>query len=161
MTDISFNIWSVIILFGAGQGLFLSFYLFTKIENRDANKWLALLLTVVSLHLLEYAADISAITLRYPFIIAITYPLLFCMGPLYFIYCRNLLDKDYHTSCKTFLHLIPPILVLLLMLPFYLMSASDKVAYIHELSTNGTLKIPAGQLVFMAAHVFQTVAYVL
>jgi len=161
MTDISFNIWSVIILLGAGQGFFLSFYLLTKIENRDANKWLAFLLTAVSLHLLEYAADISGITLQYPFFLAITYPLLFCMGPFYFFYCRYLLEKDYHTSYKTLLHFIPSVTVLLLMFPFYLMPASEKVAYIEGLSSNGTLKIPTGQLVFMASHVIQTVAYVL
>jgi len=161
MTGISFSIWSVIILLGAGQGLFLSFYLFTKIENRDANKWLAFLLTVVSLHLLEYAADISGISLKYPLITAITYPLLFCMGPLYFFYCRCLLDKDYYISYKTLPHFIPPAAVLLLMLPFYLMPAAEKTAYLQGLSSSGTLKIPTGQLVFMAAHVFQTVAYVL
>jgi len=160
MTALSFNIWSVIILLGAGQGLFLSFYLFTKIENRDANKWLALLLAVVSLHLAEYAADVSGVTLKYPFLIAITYPLLFCMGPLYLFYCRYLLYKDYHTSYKSLVHFIPAVAVLLLMLPFYLVPATEKVAYMQGLSSNGTLKIPIGQLVFMAVHVFQTAAYV-
>jgi AraC-like DNA-binding protein len=122
--------------------------------------WLALLLTVVSLHLLEYAAGLSAITLEYPFIIAITYPLLFCMGPFYFLYCRNLSDKQYRTSYKTLWHFLPSLMVLLLMLPFYLMPATDKVDYIRGLSSNGTIQIPAGQLAFMATHVFQTVAYV-
>ena len=98
MTGIHFNIWAIIILFGAAQGLFLSVYLFTKPQNRDANKWLALLLTVISLHLIEYAADIAGITLQYPIFIAITYPLLFCMGPFYYIYCRYLLDKNYSTN---------------------------------------------------------------
>lgn len=154
MTGISFNIWSLIILLGAAQGLFLSFYLFTKKENRTANKWLGLLLTVVSLHLFEYAADISGLTLKYPFLIASTYPLLFCMGPLYFFYCRYLLDKDYQISYKTLLHFIPSLLVLVMMLPFYTMSSTEKVVYLQALSLNGTLEIPAGQLVFMAAHVF-------
>ena len=71
MTGITFNIWAVIILFGAAQGLFLSFYLFTKLENRDANKWLALLLTAISLHLFEYGAAISGITLQFPFLISL------------------------------------------------------------------------------------------
>jgi AraC-like DNA-binding protein len=161
MPDISVNIWSVIILLGAGQGVFLSIYLFTKNENRDANKWLALLMTVVSFHLLEYAAGISNITLKFPFLIAITYPLLFCMGPFYLLYCRYLLDKDYHTSFKTLAHFILPAIVLLLMLPFYVTPASEKVVYINGLFSNGALKMPAEQLVFMAAHVFQTVVYVL
>src|ERR1700741_4704567 len=115
MTGIHFNIWAIIILFGAAQGLFLSVYLFAKSENRDANKWLAFLLSVISLHLIEYAANITGITLQYPIFIAITYPLLFCMGPLYYIYCRYLLDKSYKITLKTILHFLPSLIVLLLM----------------------------------------------
>ncbi len=100
MAGIHFNIWAIIILFGAAQGLFLSVYLFAKSQNRDANKWLAFLLTVISLHLIEYAADIAGITLQYPIFIAITYPLLFCMGPFYYIYCRYLLDKIYSINLQ-------------------------------------------------------------
>ncbi|MGO8056306.1 hypothetical protein, partial [Rhizobium leguminosarum] len=79
----------------------LSIYLFIKAENRDANKWLAFLLTVISLHLIAYAADITGLTMHYPFFIAITYPLLFLIGPLYHIYCRYLLDKSYKTTFKS------------------------------------------------------------
>ena len=160
MEGITFNIWAVLILIGAGQGLFLSIYLFTKKENRAANKWLAFLLAVVSIHLLEYAADISGLTLKFPFLLTISYPLLFCMGPLYFIYCRYLLDKNYQVTFKTALHFLPALLVLFMMMPFYLMPASEKVAYIEGLSENGAIKIPIEQLVFMALHVIQTVIYI-
>src|ERR1043165_6932617 len=118
MDGIHFNIWAIIILLGAAQGLFLSIYLFAKTENRSANKWLAFLLTVISLHLIEYAADITGITLHYPFLIAITYPLLFCMGPLYYIYCRYLLDKSYKITFKTLWHFLASLIVLLMMMPF-------------------------------------------
>jgi AraC-like DNA-binding protein len=160
MTGITFNIWAVIILFGAAQGLFLSIYLFTKSENRDANKWLAFLLTAISLHLFEYGADISGITMKYPFLLASTYPLLFCFGPLYFIYCRYLLDKNYKVSLKSMLHFIPAVLVLLMFLPFYTMPENQKISFILNLESNGNLKIPTEQLVFMAIHVVQTVIYV-
>jgi AraC-like DNA-binding protein len=160
MTGIHFNIWAIIILFGAAQGLFLSVYLFSKSENRNANKWLALLLTVISLHLIEYAADITGITLQYPIFIAITYPLLFCMGPLYYIYCRYLLDKSYKTTLKTILHFLPSLIVLLLMMPFYSMSNEAKVSLMSGIAQDGIIKIPTGQLIFMGAHVVQTVAYI-
>ena len=160
MTGITFNIWAVIILFGGAQGLFLSIYLFTKSENRNANKWLAFLLTAISLHLFEYGANISGITLQYPFLIALSYPLLFCLGPFYFIYCHCLLDRHYKVSRKTILHFIPALLVLLMMLPFYTMSVDQKMGFLQNLETNGRLKIPVEQLVFMAAHVAQTVIYV-
>ncbi len=160
MTGTHFNIWAIIILFGAAQGLFLAVYLFTKPQNRDANKWLALLLTVISLHLIEYAADISGVTLQYPIFIAITYPLLFSVGPFYYIYCRYLLDKNYSTSFKSALHFLPSLIVLFMMLPFYSMANETKINFITGLSTNGIMKIPTGQLVFMGAHVIQTVTYI-
>ena len=160
MTGIHFNIWAIIILFGAAQGLFLSVYLFSKRENRAANKWLAFLLTVISLHLIEYAADITGITLQYPIFIAITYPLLFCMGPFYYLYCRYLLDKSYQTTFKTVLHFLPSLIVLLLMMPFYSMPAEQKINLLSGLAQDGIMKIPTGQLVFMGAHVVQTVAYI-
>ncbi|HEY5774299.1 MAG TPA: helix-turn-helix domain-containing protein [Chitinophagaceae bacterium] len=160
MSGIQFNIWAIIILFGAAQGLFLAVYLFTKPQNRDANKWLALLLTVISLHLIEYAANIAGATLQYPIFIAITYPLLFCMGPFYYIYCRYLLDKNYSTHFKSALHFLPSLIVLLMMLPFYGMANETKINFITGLSTNGIMKIPSGQLVFMGAHVIQTVTYI-
>jgi len=160
MTGITFNIWSILILLGAAQGFFLSLYLFLKPENRDANKWLAFLLTTISLHLLEYAANITGLTLKYPIFIAITYPLLFCMGPLYYIYCRYLLDKSHKTNYKTILHFLPSVIVLLMMLPFYSMPPDTKTGFMQGLSKGGTLKIPAEQLIFMAFHVAQTVAYI-
>lgn len=161
MSNLTFNIWAVIILVGAAQGLFLALYFFSKRENRHANKWLALLLTVISLHLLEYSANISGITLQYPVLLAITYPLLFCMGPLYLFYCCHLLDRNYYLTLKAALHFIPALLVLILMLPFYTMPANEKLDFIQGLSNGAAgINIPAGQLVFMAAHVLQTVAYV-
>ena len=160
MINITFNIWSVLILVGAMQGLFLSLYLFLKNENRNANKWLAFLLIVVSLHLLEYAVNISGISLKYPFLVAITYPLLFCMGPLYFIFCQYLLDKNFRITPKWSLHFTPALFVLLIMLPFYLMPAAEKINYLNGLSENGVIKIPNSQLVFMAIHILQTIVYV-
>ena len=160
MIGITFNIWAVIILFGAAQGVFLSLYLLTRSENRDANKWLAFLLAAISLHLFEYGADISGIALQYPFLLASTYPLLFCLGPFYFIYCRYLLDKNYKVSIKSILHFIPALLVLLMMMPFYTMPNNQKISFILNLESNGNLKIPLEQLVFMAIHVAQTAIYV-
>ena len=160
MTGITFNIWAVIILFGAAQGLFLSVYLVTKSENRGANKWLAFLLTAISLHLFEYGANISGITLKYPIVIASTYPLLFCFGPFYYFYCHHLLDKNYKVSIKSILHFIPALLVLLMMLPFYAMNENQKINFIQNLESNGNLIIPTEQLVFMAIHVAQTVIYI-
>lgn len=161
MTDISFNIWSVIILIGSAQGLFVSVLLFVKSAQHKANRWLAFLLLAVSLHLLEYAANISAISLRYPIIIASSYPLLFCMGPAFYLYCRSLLIQESMASPKAWFHFIPSVLVLLFFAPFYAMPGSEKVGFISGLAKNGVLDVPPEQLVFMGAHVVQTVVYLI
>lgn len=115
---------------------------------------------VVSLHLSEYAADISGLTLRYPALIAATYPLILCIGPLYFFYCRNLLDRRYGLDSKAVLHFIPAVLVLLLMLPFYTLPTSEKLRFIEMVVGGNNINIPTGQLAFMTLHVLQTVAYI-
>ena len=160
MAGLHFNIWAILIIVGAAHGLFLAFYLFSKSDNRYANKWLALLLTIISLHLIEYAANITGLTLHYPIFIAITYPLLFCMGPVYYIYCRYLLDRSYKTNLKTLLHLIPSLAVLLMMMPFYTMPHEVKIKLISDLTPGANMEIPTGQLVFMGVHVVQTVLYI-
>lgn len=154
------NLWAIVVLLGAVQGLFLAANLFVKKENRAANKWLALLLTAVSLHLLEYAADITGLSLQFPALIAITYPLLFLMGPFYYSYCRSLLGKTAGLSYKSLLHLLPALIVLLLMLPFYTMDSKTKLQSLQTIANGDVLKIPVEQLVFMGCHVIQTVAYI-
>lgn len=160
MNSVHFDIWAVIILFGAAQGLFHSVSLLVRSGNRAANKWLALLLLAISLHLAEYAADITGLAFRYPDLIATTYPLLFCVGPLYYIYCGSLLNRSFKSRLALLLHFIPALLVLGLMMPFYMMPAQSKTDLMSGLEQNGVVKIPKEQLVFMAAHVVQTVAYV-
>jgi len=157
---ITFNIWSVVILLGAAQGLFLALYLFTKSENRNANKWLALLLTTITLHLFEYGANISGISMIYPFLLASTYPVIFCIGPFFYIYCRYLLDSNYKVGVKSVFHVVPVFLVLLMMLPFYTMSTEQKSVFIQDLESNGQLVIPVEQIIFMAIHMIQTTIYI-
>lgn len=157
--NLNFNIWSVIILLGAGQGFFLSIYLFFKTRD-SASKWLSLLLVVVSLHLLEYAVSISGIVLLYPSLVATTYPLLFCMGPFYYFYCDSLLGRSRHSSVRTLVHFTPAFLVLLMLFPFYAKSDSAKIDYLEGLAAKGSVEVPAEQVAFMLVHVLQTVIYV-
>lgn len=160
MNEITFNIWSIPILLGAVQGLFLSIYIFTRKRNINFTKWLGLLVTVVSLHLFEYAANITGLTFAYPVFIAITYPLLFCMGPFYYFYCRTLTDRSYKINFKSLINFIPAFIVLLMMLPFYTMPDELKVQFMENISENGVIKIPVEQLIFMGSHVIQTSIYI-
>lgn len=161
MGNAGFNIWAFVIFSGAVQGLFLSASLFIKKQNSNANKWLALLLLAVSLHLLEYGADISGFTLRYPILIAITYPLLFLVGPLSWFYCYLLTNNQFKFTSKKLLHFFPSLLVLLVMLPFYTMPPQEKITYLKGISGANSLAVPVEQLIFMGLHIIQTGIYLL
>lgn len=160
MTEVKFDVWSILLLFGAVQGLFFALYLFTRPENRGANKWMAALLTVISLHLLEYTADISGLSLELPILVASTYPLIFCVGPLYYIYCRHSLHDGYRVNGGTLLHFIPALVVLVFMMPFYALSPDAKIRFIQELQQDGYISVPIEQFIFMGVHVTQTILYV-
>lgn len=158
MEGMQLNIWAVLVIVGAAQGFFLSFVFLQK--RNQSHRFFALLLLVVSLHLIEYSLAISGLSLRWPHLVASTYPLIFTMGPLYYLYVRSMLEP-VKFDLRGSLHFLPALLVLLFFLPFYLQSADQKLDFILSLESNGTIDVPVEQLVFMWSHVIQTLIYVL
>jgi hypothetical protein len=134
--------WVFLILLGVAQGIFLAVALWFKKENRSANRLLALLLVAVSLHLTEYAIAISGLTLRWPHIMASTYPLLFVMGPLFWFYAIALLRPPFLFSKKHLWHFLPALLCLLLFVPFYLLPGEAKIAFLNSLPKEGYMDLP-------------------
>lgn len=109
--------------------------------------------------MLEYCFAISGFINEYPFLMGMSYPLLFCMGPFYFIYVQSQFKNDFRFTSKQLVHFIVPVLCLLLMLPFYLTPAAEKLKFISSLEQDGVLQIPAGQYLFMVLHILQTAFY--
>jgi AraC-like DNA-binding protein len=151
--------WIILIILGTAQTFFLSLTLLIGKNVSATNKWLAAMLLALGANMLEYALMISGVALDYLFIIGLSYPLLFCIGPFYFIYVQSQFKKSFRFSAKQLLHFIVPVLCLLLMLPFYLTPSNEKLKFIESLEQNGTLQIPAGQFAFMIIHILQTAFY--
>lgn len=152
-------VFSILILLGVAQGLFLTLVLFFKIENRAANRLLGWMCFVIALHLAEYAAAISGLTLEYPHLMAVTYPLLFVIGPLFYAYVRALLLPPFRWNRQECLHLLPALVCLLMFLPWYAMPADAKLAVLEGLPREGYLEIPPEQVVVMFAHIAQMSIY--
>lgn len=157
MEAYTFNIWSVLIGLGAFHGYLLALFLILR-QKRFRHNYFAFLLLVVSIHLTEYTIAVSGLYEVFPHAIAASYPLLFLMGPFYYLYVRSLLDLKI--SGKSFWHYVPALLCFLALLPFYLQPGAEKLALITENLHQAEPTIPAGQFVFMIAHFLQLSIYI-
>ncbi|MCE7993360.1 MAG: AraC family transcriptional regulator [Roseivirga sp.] len=160
MEGIQLNIWSVLVFVGAIQGFVMARAITGK-QRPKANRYLAVFLIALSLHLMEYGIDISGLVLDIPHVFTASYPIIFLMGPAFYLYTQSLFEPDRDFDKKQLLHLIPSLIVLLLFMPFYLLSGVEKIALMQELGSSGTMEIPTGQFAFMGAHLLQTLIYVI
>lgn len=161
MGKLTFDIWSVLIIIGACQAYFLTISLWFSKENRKNNFLIGSLIFAVGIHLTEYAFAITGLSLEYPAVICASYPFLFLMGPLYYIYVSYSLNKNFRFKPAYLLHFLPSILCVFAFMPFYTLSSADKVNYMMSLANENHISIPVEQFIFMAVHVIQTGIYVL
>ncbi len=133
----SLNIWHIVCLFGAFQGIFLFLLLlFNKRGNKSANIFLALFVLVFSLRLIEIVAFWSRHLINFPFLFALTHPLVYLFGPLLYFYARFLLNDNGSFSVKNYLfHLLPFTLHFFAYLPFYFLDPQIKIKMIERLYT--------------------------
>lgn len=110
-----FDIGSALFVWSIGQGVFLAALLaFAARGNRAANAWLAGLLFVLSLELLDQLAARHWFVYLSPSggIAFLTHPTTFLVGPLFYFYARSLLRRGT-TFQAVWPHLVLPALVML------------------------------------------------
>lgn len=126
-TGPTLDTWTSIFLLVAGQGFFLSFLLFSTIKRQErANLWLGLLIFAFALTLVDYVGFWTNYNHLYPFFAGIYEPLTFLIGPLLYIYLKELGTSRYELK-KTLPHFIPFFLIFAYRLPFLIMPAAEKV----------------------------------
>ena len=145
------NFWPTLLLFGALQGLFFAgTLLFHGKRRHTSNRLLAFLLFLVSLHLGEYLAIATGFFHEAPALIGTTLPIIFLIGPLYYLYAVALLQADFHVGVKSALHFVPAILCYLLLLPFYAQPAAAKAGFLAGVLAEGYVVFPLDQFILMA-----------
>lgn len=135
MREPSINLLSVLILIGSAQALSLALALaFMRRGNMRANLFLAVLLFLLSLGLIDGFLNVTNYYTRYPHLIGVTWPGFFLGGPFLYFYVRELsVPKRMDGSGKHLLHYLPAALCTLLLVPFYRMSADGKIQVLASL----------------------------
>ena len=157
---LAFDFWAILLLFGALQGLFFAFTLFLHPKgNKTSNLLLSFLLFIFSLQLAEYVMIASELYQQTPHFIGTTLPVVFLIGPIYYLYALSLLYKDFNIDVKRALHFVPAILCCLFLLPFYAKPAAAKIAFLAGIIKNGYVIFPLDQFILLALSTCQMLAY--
>lgn len=136
--EFSFSLSSIILLLGITQGLFLVFLLLGKVENKKANRTLALLIFSYSAFLVESSLAGTEFTRSYPHILGLTSGVVFLIGPFHFLYARTLISDEKTYSKIDLLHFLPFLAFYLYFLfPFYLQSGEFKIEFFEQINESG------------------------
>ncbi|HMV25666.1 MAG TPA: helix-turn-helix domain-containing protein [bacterium] len=126
-------IWTIIYTLIFGQGIFLAIVLFfNKKGSVLANKSLALLMLIFSSAVLEQLIRISGLFSALPHMLFISVPFWYALAPAYYLYAKNLVEKQNQFVIKDAWHALPFLGVILLLSPYYLWDVQKKIAYIID-----------------------------
>ena len=114
-------------LIGIIISFFLCLLLILKRNKSNADKILTVWMALIAIHQCLFYVEHSAYSLQYPHLLGITFALPLLHGILLFLYVSEITTEKPILFQKVFPHFIPFLLLILLALPFYTLSAHEKV----------------------------------
>src|SRR6185295_205531 len=107
------------------QAVLVSF-LFLRKDSRPTSLYLGLMLVVLAVAEIEYFLNYSGLILYLPHLVNVSPPLIFLLGPLTFLYVRNVIYQR-NEKRLVILHFIPAIAFFAYSFCFFLQSADFKI----------------------------------
>lgn len=157
-----YSIILLLIFFGALNGYLLSIIFFTHRKgNPAANRLFALLILVPSLRLSEVSLLISGLLWHVPFLAGTTYPLLFLIGPVFYLYSKYLLQQDFKMRWRYILMLIPLCLAYWRMWDWIFMDLGVKAEILKGIKPWENSHIQFSAFIEFGALIVHTAVYVL
>lgn len=89
--------------------------------------WILLLIAIV---LVRTGISVSGLLRYYPHLLAVLFPLTYLIGPLLLFYARGKLLEQPFSLRQTWPHFLPVVASYLFLLPVFLLSTDEKLAYI-------------------------------
>ena len=126
------SVLKLILMAGALQGVILGLLLFSRKANQAANRVFAILLWLLSFHLILVGFDNRDFMVRFPHFSHLTWVLPALYGPLVLVFLRRMTQLAPRLSWREGLYFIPFLIVLGLQLPYLLQSAAAKRAYLDD-----------------------------
>ncbi len=122
------NWWQLVALLGTLQGLMLAVALSTRPSGHTPHRVLAATIATLALFLASVVYYSSALVGRIPHLFGVSQPLPFLFGPLVYLYAVTASDRARRLQWRDAWHALPAVLVLVLSIPIFLLSATEKLA---------------------------------
>ena len=123
----------VAILFsGILQGLLLVVLLYQKGFNKIPNRILAALVFLIACHLTLIVIDVKDLFIKLPHLSRLSWLLPLCYGPMILLLTQSILQKNFSLRKNHFLYFLPFAVYLIILTPYYLQSATEKIMYLSD-----------------------------
>lgn len=153
-------ILTLLVAFGAGHGLFLAAGFAVLRRGRPlANRLLAVILFAISAHLAEILLTILRLDWRVPWISGATWPLIYLIGPAFFLHVRSLLDPEFRLGWRQLPHLLPMLLMLARVWPWLRADPAFKAAQLQAYDLWAMREIAPSTAVALLVHDVQLSVY--
>jgi len=113
------------------HGLVLFLILSFRSRNKKTQNDIKFIVLAFTLYIGEFLLVITGTIVRLPHLILMSYPLLFCIGPLFLIFAQK---ATHSFQVKTYTWFIVPLVFYLLFTPFYFSDAHFKLSTIGNFS---------------------------
>ncbi len=159
LSDVQFDLWSLLLAFGVFQG-FILIPLILK-GKKPAGLFLAGLVIVISLLVVNYLFLSSGLYRYFPHFILAPNPLFFLLGPLYYFYARSLTEPGFVFRWSRYWpHFLVIILGVIFYWSFYTLSAAEKVAYFEGYFALEELQASWWVTIYAFVHILQSLSYI-
>lgn len=106
---------------------------------------MGILFLTFSISIVHFFVIRTGLNSKYPHLNGISLPVLFLFGPLFYLYVKLIINRNYKFNKNTWLHFLPFILCILVMMPEFLKSADEKFKYF-----NNRMISPVGAIISFA-----------
>jgi AraC-like DNA-binding protein len=126
----------MIYVIGAFIAFFLALIIFTKKRRNPADTILGIWMIIIGLHLFAYYSYVSSLIYQYPQILWVNLPYPFLHGPMLYFYTQALTSPLKFQSGKWIVHLILPVLIIFINLPFVFLSPHEQLEIIKNVENS-------------------------
>ena len=122
--DSSFTIIQILLFLGAAQGLFLALILLsTRKSNRQANRYLAAILTIFCLNIIIHNISHQPSKYSIPHHEVIITIMFYLFGPLFYLYVNSLTIRMPSANRRNYFHYLPFFVCAIISVPLYIFSS--------------------------------------